>query len=94
MTAFYLFRMYFMVFHGKERYDEAPHDDHHHHDDHGHGHDSKPHESPWVVTLPLVLLAIPSVILGYFGIDKIVYGDWFKGAIAPIAQRPLTRSVR
>ncbi|WP_156862664.1 NADH-quinone oxidoreductase subunit L [Casimicrobium huifangae] len=86
VTAFYSFRMYFLVFHGKERYDEAPHDDHHHHDDHGHGHDAKPHESPWVVTLPLVLLAIPSVILGYFGIDKIVYGDWFKGAIAPIAQ--------
>ena len=86
VTAFYSFRMYFLVFHGKERYDEAPHDDHHHHDDHGHGHDAKPHESPWVVTLPLVLLAIPSVILGYFGIDKIVYGDWFKGAIAPVAQ--------
>jgi NADH-quinone oxidoreductase subunit L len=86
VTAFYSFRMYFLVFHGKERYDEAPHDDHHHHDDHGHGHDAKPHESPWVVTLPLVLLAIPSVVLGYFGIDKIVYGDWFKGAIAPIAQ--------
>ncbi len=86
VTAFYSFRMYFLVFHGKERYDEAPHDDHHHHDDHGHGHDAKPHESPWVVTLPLVLLAIPSVVLGYFGIDKIVYGDWFKGAIAPVAQ--------
>ncbi len=82
VTAFYSFRMYFLVFHGKERYDEAPHDEHHHHNDHGHGHDAKPHESPWVVTLPLVLLAIPSAILGYFGVEKIVHGDWFKGVIA------------
>ena len=82
ITAFYSFRMYFLVFHGKERYDELPQDEHHHHDDHGHGHDAKPHESPWVVTVPLILLAIPSVILGYFGIGEIVHGDWFKGVIA------------
>ena len=83
VTAFYSFRMYFLVFHGKERYDEAPHDDHGHdgHDGH-HDHHSKPHESPWVVTLPLVLLAIPSAILGYLGIEKFVHGDWFKGVIA------------
>jgi NADH-quinone oxidoreductase subunit L len=82
ITAFYSFRMYFLVFHGKERYDEIPHDEHHHDDHHDHGHDSKPHESPWVVTVPLILLAIPSVILGYFSIDPIVHGDWFKGVIA------------
>jgi NADH-quinone oxidoreductase subunit L len=81
VTAFYSFRMYFLVFHGNERYDQAPHDDHHH-DDHGHSHAAKPHESPWVVTLPLVLLAIPSAILGYLGIEKMVHGDWFKGVIA------------
>jgi NADH-quinone oxidoreductase subunit L len=83
ITAFYSFRMYFLVFHGKERYDQAPHDEHAHHDDHGHsGHDAKPHESPWVVTVPLMLLAIPSAILGYFGVEKIVHGDWFKGVIS------------
>ncbi|MBC7708742.1 MAG: NADH-quinone oxidoreductase subunit L [Rhizobacter sp.] len=87
ITAFYSFRMYFLVFHGKERYDEAPKhaddDAHHHQDDHGHhGHNAKPHESPWVVTLPLVLLAIPSLILGYFGIGDMVHGDWFKGVIS------------
>ena len=87
ITAFYSFRMYFLVFHGKERYDEAPNNahayEHHHQDDHGHhGHNVKPHESPWVVTLPLVLLAIPSLILGYFGIGDMVHGDWFKGVIA------------
>jgi NADH-quinone oxidoreductase subunit L len=83
ITAFYSFRMYFLVFHGKERYDQAPHDEHAHHDDHGHsGHDAKPHESRWVVTVPLMLLAIPSAILGYFGVEKIVHGDWFKGVIS------------
>ncbi|MBB1602168.1 NADH-quinone oxidoreductase subunit L [Variovorax sp. UMC13] len=84
VTAFYSFRMYFLVFHGKERYDQNPdahHDDHHGHDDHGHGHDAKPHESPWVVWLPLVLLAIPSVVIGYFTIQPMLYGDFFKDAI-------------
>ncbi len=84
VTAFYSFRMYFLVFHGKERFDQNPdahHDDHHAHDDHGHGHDHKPHESPWVVTLPLVLLAIPSVVIGYLTIGPMLFGDFFKDAI-------------
>ena len=79
ITAFYSFRMYFLVFHGKERFDQNP-DAHH---DHGHGHDAHqaPHESPWVVTLPLVLLAIPSVLIGYFTIEPMLFGDFFKDAI-------------
>ncbi|MDQ0035322.1 NADH-quinone oxidoreductase subunit L [Variovorax boronicumulans] len=89
VTAFYSFRMYFLVFHGKERYDQNPdahHDDHAHdahgHDDHGHGHDAhKPHESPWVVWLPLVLLAIPSALIGFYTIDPMLFGEFFKGAI-------------
>ncbi|MBN8749417.1 NADH-quinone oxidoreductase subunit L [Xylophilus ampelinus] len=84
ITAFYSFRMYFLVFHGKERYDQNPdahHDDHAHDDHHGHGHDAKPHESPWVVWLPLVLLAIPSVLIGYFTIEPMLYGEFFKDAI-------------
>ena len=83
VTAFYSFRLYFLVFHGKERFDQNP-DAHHdaHHDDHGH-HDtpSKPHESPWVVTVPLVLLAIPSVVIGFMTIEPMLYGEFFKGAI-------------
>jgi NADH-quinone oxidoreductase subunit L len=75
VTAFYSFRMYFLVFHGNERYDQAPHDDHHH-DDHHHG-DGKPHESPWVVTVPLVLLAIPSVILGAYMFEPAILNNWF-----------------
>ena len=82
VTAFYAFRQYFIVFHGKERWREAKHD---HHDDHGHHHGLKPsdnpHESPWVVTLPLILLAIPSVIIGYIAIGPMLYGDFFKDVI-------------
>ncbi|MDP9605216.1 UNVERIFIED_ORG: NADH-quinone oxidoreductase subunit L [Variovorax paradoxus] len=84
ITAFYSFRMYFLVFHGKERYDQNPdaHHDDHGHDDHGHGHhDHKPHESPWVVWLPLVLLAIPSVVIGFMTIDPMLFGEFFKNAI-------------
>ncbi|KZE32875.1 NADH-quinone oxidoreductase subunit L [Crenobacter luteus] len=92
VTAFYSFRMYFLVFHGKERWmenhgshhehhgdhdDEEPSGDHHH----GLGPNDKPHESPWVVTLPLVVLAIPSVLIGYFAIEPLLYGDFFKGVI-------------
>ena len=83
VTAFYSFRMYFLVFHGKERFDQNP-DAHHGHDDHGHddhGHGSHPHESPWVVWLPLVLLAIPSVLIGFFTIEPLLFGDFFKGAV-------------
>ena len=82
VTAFYSFRMYFLVFHGPERYDQNPdahHDDHHAHD--GGHHDHTPHESPWVVTVPLLLLAIPSVVIGYFTIDAMLFGDFFKDAI-------------
>ncbi|MDR0215779.1 MAG: NADH-quinone oxidoreductase subunit L [Comamonas sp.] len=84
ITAFYSFRLYFIVFHGKERYDQNPdahHDDHHGHDDHGHGHDAKPHESPLVVTGPLMLLAIPSVVIGAIALAPMVLGDFFKDAI-------------
>ena len=80
VTAFYSFRMYFLVFHGKERFDQNP--DAHHHDDHHHGHhDAHPHESPWVVTVPLVLLAIPSVLIGFITIGPMLFGDFFKDAI-------------
>ena len=88
VTAFYSFRMYFLVFHGKERYDQNPDAHHGHHDDaHHDAHDShheeahKPHESPWVVTVPLVLLAIPSVVIGFLAIEPMLFGDFFKDAI-------------
>jgi NADH-quinone oxidoreductase subunit L len=85
VTAFYSFRMYFLVFHGKENFHHKPfpgeHD--HHDDDHAdaHGHAHTPHESPLVVWLPLVLLAIPSVLIGYLTIGPMVHGEFFKDAI-------------
>jgi NADH-quinone oxidoreductase subunit L len=67
ITAFYSFRLYFVVFHGKERMD-------HHTKEHL-------HETPAVVWVPLVLLAIPSVIIGYLTIEPILFGDFFGEAI-------------
>ena len=67
VTALYTFRMFFMTFHGEERMD-------HHTREHL-------HESPWVVTLPLVLLAIPSALAGWFAIRPLLFGDFFAGAI-------------
>jgi NADH-quinone oxidoreductase subunit L len=88
VTAFYSFRMYFLAFHGEERFgrqhghhgdhdDEEPSGDHHH----GLAPGEKPHESPAVVTLPLILLAIPSVVIGYVAIDMFLFGDFFKDVI-------------
>jgi NADH-quinone oxidoreductase subunit L len=119
VTAFYSFRMYFLVFHGKERFGQAHAHGHHdahapahatahataahgaHADPAAHGHDSdahheeedddhahhglepgqKPHESPFVVWFPLVMLAIPSVLIGYLTIQPMLHGDFFKGVI-------------
>lgn len=146
VTALYSFRMFFLVFHGKERFglahaavhddarahaapqpaipvapgttstmahakndphaaasdaaavrlttheasashDETTHDDAHgahdsaHDEHHGLGPGEKPHETGLVITLPLILLAIPSLLIGYFTIGPMLYGDWFKGAI-------------
>ena len=87
VTAFYSFRMYFLVFHGKENFHHKPFPgEHDHHDDdhgdhHGDAHDHTPHESKWVVTVPLVLLAIPSVLIGFFTIKPMLHGDFFKDSI-------------
>ena len=85
VTAFYSFRLYFLVFHGKERFDKNPDAHHDSHGDHGHdtdhNHQKNPHESPWVVTIPLILLAIPSVVIGFVTIEPLLFGDFFKDAI-------------
>ncbi len=88
VTSLYSFRVYFLVFHGKERFNT--HGDGgkaHGNDDHGH-HGGTPHESPWVVTLPLVLLAIPSVIAGAWVIDPLLFGNFFDGVIAVLPAHP------
>jgi NADH-quinone oxidoreductase subunit L len=85
--GFYSFRLVFFAFHGKERFDA--HAEAHtskHEEPHGHGdaddehHGGVPHESPWVVTLPLILLAIPSIFAGWV-IGDFVYGDYFGNSI-------------
>jgi len=83
VTAFYTFRMFFMVFFGKERFDTSG--GHHGHDDHGH-HGGLPHESPKVVTVPLILLAIPSVVIGYLAIEPMLFGSFFDGVITVAPQ--------
>ena len=89
ITAFYSFRMYFLVFHGEERFGKT-HDAHgasdaDHQDDGGDHHGlapgQKPHETPWVVTLPLILLAIPSVFIGFVAVEPMLFGGYFKEAI-------------
>jgi NADH-quinone oxidoreductase subunit L len=87
VTAFYSFRMYFLVFHGKERFRHKPFPGEHDHHDDGHGHVHEPHESPWVVTAPLLLLAIPSVVIGALTIGPMLHGDFFKDAITVDASR-------
>ena len=97
VSGLYSFRLVFFAFHGKERIDVHGHDHGHDaaHGGAKHGGESsrmaeepgheemhgKPKESPWVVTLPLVLLAIPSIFLGAMTIGPMLYGDWFEGAI-------------
>jgi len=83
VTAFYSFRMYFLVFHGEERFGKAHHghDDHGHDEHHGLAPGQKPHETSWVITLPLILLAIPSVAIGFFTIGTFLHTDYFGDAI-------------
>ena len=97
VTAFYTFRLVFMTFHGKERFatgagshhraDEGTHVDteadagHEPDEEHGHGHGGPPQESPWVVTVPLVLLAIPSIAIGWPTVGAMLFGDYFGDSI-------------
>ncbi|WP_186229511.1 NADH-quinone oxidoreductase subunit L [Burkholderia gladioli] len=92
VTALYSFRMYFLVFHGEERFRKPKHPDSpmgkaaaqgHGHDAHGHDdHAHEPHETSWVVWVPLVLLAIPSVLIGGVAIGPMLFGDFFQHGVA------------
>jgi NADH-quinone oxidoreductase subunit L len=89
VTGLYTFRMLFLAFHGEERFrhaapadgsDDAKHGhDEPGHEDHGHG--VSPHESPWTITVPLVLLAIPSLYSGWAYIEGVLFGGYFADAI-------------
>ncbi|MGB6007586.1 NADH-quinone oxidoreductase subunit L [Castellaniella sp.] len=102
VTSLYSFRLYFLVFHGKERYEG--HGDHGHDHDHAHGeghwvshgdgpsihalHGAKPKESPWVVTLPLVILAFMSVVAGIWFVDPLLFNGYFGKSITVLTQHP------
>ncbi len=109
VTAFYSFRMYFLVFHGESRWGKTAHaaaahddhavksaldvqpDDHDHHghdDHHGLGANDKPRESPLVVTLPLIALAIPSLLIGALTIKPMLFGDFFNNIIMVADRHP------
>ena len=77
VTAFYTFRLVFYAFHGKARFET---------------HDDAPHESPAVVTVPLVLLAIPSICVGWL-IGRVLFGDYFGGSIAIAPSHPGLREM-
>jgi NADH-quinone oxidoreductase subunit L len=88
VTALYTFRMLFMTFHGPERFRTAAahgaapaHDAHHHGGGEEHGQQADPHESPWVVTVPLIALAIPSVVIGFLTVRPVLFGDYFGRSI-------------
>jgi NADH-quinone oxidoreductase subunit L len=84
VTALYSFRLLYLTFHGKERFKVvAAHGHDGHHDEH---HEPgvlahAPHESPWVITVPLVLLAIPSLVIGWFTVKPMLFGGWFGQSI-------------
>jgi len=79
ITALYSFRMYFMVFHGEERMDKHT--------------KSHLHEPSWVVTLPLILLAIPSVFIGGYFVGDMAFGNFFGDAIFVLPQHDVLGEV-
>ena len=107
VTSFYSFRLLYLTFFGKERFDTSPahhpepHEIHgnephvaHHdgHDDH-HGHGGLPHESPLVVTVPLILLAIPSVCIGFLTVGPMLFGSFFDGAIEVLPHNDVIKAL-
>ncbi|MEE8281247.1 MAG: NADH-quinone oxidoreductase subunit L [Gammaproteobacteria bacterium] len=79
VTGLYTFRMFFLVFHGQERVDEDAR--------------QNLHESPWVVTLPLILLAIPSLFIGWPTIGPVLFGDYFGSSLTILQQHDVLREL-
>jgi NADH-quinone oxidoreductase subunit L len=90
VTSFYSFRLLYLTFHGKPRFtvdvgagDHPPDGILQH----------APHESPLVVTVPLVLLAIPSIVIGYLTIGPVLFGGWLGDSIAVLPQNDVVAAV-
>jgi NADH-quinone oxidoreductase subunit L len=102
VTALYTFRLLFMTFHGPERFREAAtaHGAEEHgsahaagvgaDDAHDHGHGGDPHESPAVVTVPLIALAIPSVVIGALTVVPVLFGNYYGASIFVLAANDVT----
>jgi NADH-quinone oxidoreductase subunit L len=90
ITSFYSFRLLYLTFHGQPRYTV----------DVGAGAHPPdgvlqhvPHESPLVVTVPLILLAIPSVVIGYMTIEPVLFGGWLSDSINILPQNDTVATV-
>jgi NADH-quinone oxidoreductase subunit L len=94
ITAFYMTRLMVLTFEGKERFREAPahdaHDDqkdHSAHDNHGHHHVHEPHESPTSMTMPLIILAVFSTVVGLLGIPHLsIFEHWLEPIVAHVGE--------
>jgi NADH-quinone oxidoreductase subunit L len=93
VTSLYTFRLLFMTFHGEERFrtpvtPTAPPSAHGpHQDEHAHG---DPHESPAVVTVPLIALAIPSAVIGALTVVPVLFGDYWGRSIFVLGANDVT----
>ena len=85
VTALYTFRMYFLVFEGEERFVKN--------EPNAENREKSPHESPAVILVPLILLAIPSILLGAILIEPMLYGDYFENSIFISISISLTISI-
>ncbi len=92
VTALYTFRMIFMTFHGPERFRDSPHEAAaaRHEEE---GHSVEPHESPAVVTLPLIALAIPSVIIGFLTAGPVLFGGYFGDSIRVLEKNDVLQEI-
>ena len=103
VTAFYSFRLLFLTFYGPERFAHAGHEDQHGHDTssaagaepapHPEEHHAPPKESPWVVTVPLILLAIPSIYTGWVYIEPMLFGDYFGSSIVVLERHAVLKEL-
>ncbi|HEX4321277.1 MAG TPA: NADH-quinone oxidoreductase subunit L [Acidobacteriaceae bacterium] len=73
LTSFYMFRLWYLTFMGESRAG---------HDSHAHGHAHEPHESPWSMLTPLVILATLSIVGGWIGIER--FGNFLAPIVGPV----------
>jgi NADH-quinone oxidoreductase subunit L len=86
----YSFRLIFLTFHGEERFAAHAEESHHGHDDHAHG--GVPAKELMVINVPLILLAIPSLLSGFL-IGTVVFGDYFGDSIVFSGEHPVTEEL-